>query len=220
MCVDVGVDYLDYVPCGSDDPAEFHVTPVVVAQGYVTAETTFLQLTLAGNGASARTNFLVNDDYDDSYRIGADLVKWFNDNYQSQAAPTLYSFKSGDRLAFNARSEEMMTDVPVGFYATTDGAYTFSLTNDAEQFEHVLLRDHELNRSIDLKTSDYEFQTAAGTVDTRFTISATLAKQPEIVTDINTINDKQNSTKKIIKDGHLYILHGEDVYTSTGQKVL
>lgn len=185
-----------------------------------TAETSFLQLSLIGNGASARTNFLIGDDYNENYTIGADLVKWFNDNYKAQAAPTLYSYKSGNRLAFNARSEQLMTDVPVGFYATKDGAYTFSLTNNADLFECVLLRDLELNRTIDLKTTDYEFQTAVGTVDNRFTISAILAKQPEITTDINKTEDKQQSTRKIIKDGHLYILHGENVYTATGQKVL
>jgi hypothetical protein len=185
-----------------------------------TAETSFLQLSLIGNGASARTNFLIGDDYNENYTIGADLVKWFNDNYKAQAAPTLYSYKSGNRLAFNARSEQLMTDVPVGFYATKDGAYTFSLTNNADLFECVLLRDLELNRTIDLKTTDYEFQTAVGTVDNRFTISAILAKQPEITTDINKTDDKQQSTRKIIKDGHLYILHGENVYTATGQKVL
>ena len=189
------------------------------ARGRMQNEQHFLQLTLAGNGATARTHFIIGDAYDDNYTIGADLVKWFNDNYIAQAAPTLYTFKGTNRQAFNARTAEMMRDVPVGYHATAAGSYTFRLTDEAEDFEHIWLYDAVKAVSTDLKYADYTFDTEAGTVDSRFTLTASMTGQQDVTTGVGVMNE-DTSARKVLIDGQLYILRGEKAYTVTGQELM
>ena len=188
------------------------------ARGRMQSEQQFLQLRLAGNGASARTNFIIGDEYDENYTIGADLVKWFNDNYTSQAAPTLYSFKGENKQAFNARSEEMLTNIPVGYHATKAGTYTFSITDNAA-FDHVWLYDKEMNITTDLKMSDYEFISDAGTIDSRFKLNAELAGSHEVPTGNEGHQPSAVSCQKIIRDGKLFIERDGKTYNAQGGMV-
>jgi hypothetical protein len=180
----------------------------------------FLQLVLTGNGGSDKTSLIVGD-YNEDYTIGADLVKWFNDNYLYQAAPTLYTFKGENKQAFNARSEEMMHDIPVGFHATAAGTYTFSLGKEAAAFDHVWLYDSEKTVTTDLKNSDYEFITDAGTIDKRFILSATPAEVQEIPTGVEIVNSEELRVKsgKFIEEGKLFIERDGRTYNAQGALV-
>lgn len=185
------------------------------------SEPQFLSITLSGNGGEDITRIMTGE-YSNEYTIGADMVKWFNEGYTLQTAPTLYTLKSDYKQAINARSAEMLEAIPVGYHATQEGTYTFTLGNDeAEAFEHVLLHDSELEITTDLKLADYAFTSAAGTTDNRFTLTATLANE-QVVTGVDIVNSQKSkveSVQKILRDGQLYILRGDKTYTVIGQTV-
>ncbi len=185
------------------------------------SEPQFLSITLSGNGGKDITRIMTGE-YSNEYTIGADMVKWFNEGYTLQTAPTLYTLKSDYKQAINARSAEMLEAIPVGYHATQEGTYTFTLGNDeAEAFEHVLLHDSELEITTDLKLADYAFTSAAGTTDNRFTLTATLANE-QVVTGVDIVDSQKSkveSVQKILRDGQLYILRGDKTYTVIGQTV-
>lgn len=185
------------------------------------SEYRFLDITLTGNGGSDHTSFIVGN-YSDDYSIGADMVKWFNDAYATQAAPTLYSFKWDHKEAVNARSEQRLSDIPLGYHATQAGVYTFALSGDYPAFEHIWLYDQEQSTVTDLKMIDYEFYTEAGTQDARFTITAELpATGQGGATDITANEGMSNESlnSKFIHNNRLFIRKGDKVYTVMGQEM-
>ncbi len=184
------------------------------------SEYRFLDITLTGNGGSDHTSFIVGN-YSDDYSIGADMVKWFNDAYATQAAPTLYSFKWDHKEAVNARSEQRLSDIPLGYHATLAGVYTFALSGDYPAFEHIWLYDQEQSTVTDLKMIDYEFYTEAGTQDARFTITAELpATGQGGATDITGNEGMSNESlnSKFIRNNRLFIRKGDKLYTVMGQE--
>lgn len=184
------------------------------------SEYRFLDITLAGNGGSDHTSFIVGN-YSDDYSIGADMVKWFNDAYATQAAPTLYSFKWDHKEAVNARSEQRLSDIPLGYHATQAGVYTFALSGDYPAFEHIWLYDQEQSTATDLKMIDYDFYTEAGTQDARFTITAELpATGQGGATDITGNEGMSNESlnSKFIRNNRLFIRKGDKLYTVMGQE--
>ena len=184
------------------------------------SEYRFLDITLTGNGGSDHTSFIVGN-YSDDYSIGADMVKWFNDAYATQAAPTLYSFKWDHKEAVNARSEQRLSDIPLGYHATQAGVYTFALSGDYPAFGHIWLYDQEQSTVTDLKMIDYEFYTEAGTQDARFTITAELlATGQGGATDITGNEGMSNESlnSKFIRNNRLFIRKGDKLYTVMGQE--
>ena len=56
------------------------------------------------------------------------------------------------------------------------------------------------------------------TVDSRFAVLIRLAKAPQITTDLDE-NYDPDQPRKIIRDGHLFILRDEEMYNAIGTKI-
>lgn len=172
---------------------------------------------LSGNNRVDRTGFAISDEYTTHYEIGADLVK-----YANKGALNLYTFNADNhQLAFNGLSEEDAAQpIAVGVTFPTAGEYTFEF--DAEQYstneiESLILIDHQEKMRINLKNATYTVTTNAGTVDNRFSIIIRLAK--DVTTDIVTVGFEEDQPRKVIRDGHLYILRDDEIYNATGVRV-
>lgn len=172
---------------------------------------------LSGNGRMDKTGFVLSEEYSSMYEIGADLLK-----AENAGAINLYSLNDdNNKLAFNGLSEEDAADtIPVGVTFPVAGEYTFEF--DAEQYDFnaidsLLLIDKVAGVAHNLKYGNYTFTTGAGTVNDRFAIIIRLAKGT--TTDINAVGFEESKTRKIIKDGHLYIIRENEMYNATGVRV-
>lgn len=188
------------------------------------------------NGADGmdRTGFVLSEDYTPAYEIGADLEKVVN-SYTKKGETTyglnLYSFNADDQqLAFNGLNPQNAQDtIRLGLTCPADDEYTFSFDADwygvkAKYIEALELIDYQTNQSVDLLHNIYSFAASANQqINDRFAIVIRLKKHTDTLSGFEEYSfpagEGSASCRKIIHDGHLYILRDNDIYSATGTKI-
>lgn len=174
-------------------------------------------ITLSGVGGSDKTGFVLSDEYTEAYEIGADLQKMFSPSFN------IYSLNADNQeLAFNGMSEEdAVSPIPLGYYCLNAGEYTFSFDDTQyrrSDLESLTLIDYSAGVSKDLLNEDYTVTLRREINNSRFAIVIRLAKAPEIATGVDNIESAGNA-RKVIRNGHLFIVRDNDVYNAVGTKV-
>ena len=186
---------------------------------------------ISGADRTDRTGFVISGDYTQAYEIGADLEKAIN-SYTRKGVTSyslnLYSLNDDNQqLAFNGLSEEDALDtIPLGVTTHADGEYTFSFDADwygvkAQYIESMELIDYQLHESTDLLYNIYSFHASANQViNDRFALVIRLKKNTtDTPTGWEDVETKTGELRKIVRNGHLFIIRDNDIYTATGVKV-
>ena len=185
---------------------------------------------ITGAEGMDRTGFVLSENYTPTYEIGADLEKIIN-SYTKKGVTTyglnLYSVNADNQqLAFNGLSPAAAQDtIPLGLTCPADGEYTFSFDADwygvkAKYFESIELIDRQERQSVNLLNSIYSFTASANQViNDRFALVIRIKEQTEALTDFEQTESESGTIRKIIRNGHLFILRDDDIYSATGAKV-
>ncbi len=184
---------------------------------------------ISGAGRADRTGFVLNEEDTTAYEIGVDLEKIVN-SYTKKGVTTyslnLYA-NYGDTmlLAFSGLNpQEALNPIPLGVTFPAVGEYTFSYDYDwygskTEYFEAIELIDFQEQNVTNLLTNVYTFNASAtGPQNNRFALIIRMKKQPEVATDFEQISADEQP-RKIIHNGQLFILKGNNVYNAVGAKV-
>lgn len=182
-----------------------------------------VDITLTDGNHSDQTGIIINDRYSDAYEIGRDLEKMFGSAYNL----VVYSLMSDNTpLAYQALAElNHMQTIPIGYRAPQAGEYTFSLNQSTssidllnEQYDQLILVDYETGALTNLLNSSYTFDSERTQSTSRFALYA--IPRQNTPTDVpNFDSGDNNSTRKILHNGHLYIIRDGKVYNGHGQIV-
>jgi hypothetical protein len=113
----------------------------------------------------------------------------------------------------------------MGVYCYQAGTYTFSLNPDfpTDEIEAVYLYDATTGITTNLLYDTYSFSSSKQVyTNTRFALSAVIRRRvAEQTTDLTVQEAEQTPlTRKILIDGHVYILRGGKVFDVTGKQLL
>ncbi len=177
-------------------------------------------ITIEGAGQKQQTGIVLSDELTQQYEIGADLLKYTNSGLLN-----LYTLNADkQQLAFVGLSQQdAIEPIPVGVTFPNAGKYTFAF--DAKQYsanalDSLMLIDYVSGETINLLFASYTVNIeSAGSIDNRFALIVRLAKTPQVPTDIENKNVDNTKPRKIIRDGHLFILYEEKVYDAKGNRV-
>lgn len=159
-------------------------------------ETLPARIQLNVSNASGNDYALLKTDNDKSnaYEIGYDLEKWITTEAQN---PQIYTRIDDLDYAFNALPESSVNNLALGLYTKNAGMHTISMTpNQSLNISGLLLTDNLKGITTNLLESDYSFDAASGTTNTRFAITiqkvATAIKNPTFIGDaqLNVANGK------------------------------
>ena len=186
-------------------------------------ESIFIGVTLSGNDQTDNTYLRVRQDFTDEYELGYDLEKFIT-FYTDR--PQVYMKTPTNRLAFQALSDSAAVKMqPMGVYCYEAGTYTFSLNPDfpTDEIEGVYLYDAMTGITTNLLYDTYSFSSSKQVyTNTRFALSAVIRRRvAEQTTDLTAEEAEQTPlTRKILIDGHVYILRGGKVFDVTGKQLL
>lgn len=182
-----------------------------------------VDITLTDGNHSDQTGIIINDRYSDAYEIGRDLEKMFGSAYNL----VVYSLMSDNTpLAYQALAElNHMQTIPIGYRAPQAGEYTFSLNQSTssidllnEQYDQLILVDYETGALTNLLNSSYTFDSERTQSTSRFALYA--IPRQNTPTDVpNFDSGDNNSTRKILHNGHLYVIRDGKVYNGHGHIV-
>lgn len=171
----------------------------------------FLNITISDNDTAAidRTRLVLNEKASHSYELECDAAKFLSDD----AAAQVYMVEDGIPMAIDERPA--MGDICLGYVAKSEG----TLRLEAERMDvQMVLYDNETGKEFNLANGAYEFTTAAGTFNNRFT----LRKSGE-ASAISSLK-KQAGVAISTTDGELNIANAEgktvEVYTVGGSLVM
>ena len=180
-------------------------------------------------GEQDETTLLISNDFTDGYDIMNDLVKMRGDYYQYAqitTKPVLASRNNEGEMAFNALPDaSAVAGVPLNFFTAYNGEYNISYNNKYDkdnEVTEVKLLDTKTNEWYDLMNSAYTFTTNRENNNTRFILSVSVnrRKGPQITTGVNNWDSETNGPRKILRNGHLLIIRGGNIYDVTGKEVL
>lgn len=130
----------------------------------------------------------------------------FDSELMVVGSDSFYSVLGARKLAIQGRAAfDPDDEVALGTVFSQDGMYTISMSDPQGIFgngQAVILKDHLLNKNIDLSQSGYTFYAAKGTDVTRFSI----VYKPEEVLSANETKSKEVVT---YRDGDVQILRSE-----------
>ncbi len=181
-----------------------------------------VDITLSDKNHSDQMGLIICDHFSSAYEVGYDLEKMFGSAYNL----TVYTLMEDNTpLAYHALAiHSNMQVIPVGYRVPEQGDYTFALNQSTssidllnEQYEQLILVDYETGALTNLLNSTYTFTSPRTQSDSRFAIYAVIRQKTP--TDLPNIDDGDNSTRKILHNGHLYILRDGKVYNGNGQIV-
>ena len=128
----------------------------------VDAERLIVNLTLSNGTTTDKTRVVFNDKKQNAYELDCDASK-----FMTSGVAQLYTMDA--RRVQYAINERPNGDVPVGYVAPKAGTYTIEAVR---MDKPMLLKDLELGITFDLANGAYEFESAAGTFDSRFMLVA------------------------------------------------
>lgn len=190
-----------------------HQAPAYLLAEQAPEQEAYIQL--SGEGMSDVFGLIAGNRYSDRYEINADLTK------ELGTANDLRAWLMSDetKMAYLAVNDETArTLIPLNLRTPAEGEYTFSLrkTSKVDDLEGLYLYDYQTGAVTNLILSDYSFTAPPGGVVDRFALSA--IRMPKAPTDMNKLQEKENRMV-VLKDGHIYILVNEAMYTAEGKEV-
>ena len=199
-------------------------TPASIAARHDAAQSFKMDvdITLSDKHHSDQMGLIICDRFTSAYEVGYDLEKMFGSAYNL----TVYTLMEDNTpLAYHALAiHSNMQVIPVGYRVPEQGDYTFALNQSTssidllnEQYEQLILVDYETGALTNLLKSTYTFTSPRTQSDSRFAIYAVIRQKTP--TDLPNIDDGDTSTRKILHNGHLYILRDGKVYNGNGQIV-
>jgi hypothetical protein len=218
-----------FVQIGKDGTMDFSTagrqeTPASIAARHDAAQSFKMDvdITLSDKNHSDQMGLIICDHFSSAYEVGYDLEKMFGSAYNL----TVYTLMEDNTpLAYHALAiHSNMQVIPVGYRVPEQGDYTFALNQSTssidllnEQYEQLILVDYETGALTNLLNSTYTFTSPRTQSDSRFAIYAVIRQKTP--TDLPNIDDGDTSTRKILHNGHLYILRDGKVYNGNGQIV-
>ena len=182
------------------------------------------------NAETDETTLLISDDFTDGYDIMNDLVKMRGTYYQYTqitTRPVLASRNNEGEMAFNALPDSSaVAGVPLNFFTAYSGSYTIAYNDKFDrdnEVKAVMLLDKTTNRWYDLMSEPYEFITNREDNTTRFILSVRVErKKPQTPTDLidPSAGADGQTPRKLLINGHVYILRGGVIYDMTGKPML
>ena len=129
-----------------------------------------------------------------------------------EQSDAVFSYKLGESLAIQTISEAVES-IPLGMHVQKKGTYRLSVETDKEG--PILLRDHQMNKVIDLSANDYKFQASDNQLIERFELllvsnilgeghEAKLSMYPNPVDELLYLNVPSEDIQEI----QLYTLDG------------
>ena len=168
-----------------------------------------MRISVHGKVYGDNLHILQRSDFSDEFEDGWDGRKIEGD----ADVPMLALIKQGGEMAVAA--VETADEHYLSFRAGCDSIYTFSFDYDGET---LYLYDLFTQQATEIRTGNtYSFETTDRTPSQRFLITATPPRTP---TDVDaTASDKAYQPKKLIRDGHLFIIQHDAVYDALGTRV-
>lgn len=178
---------------------------------------------ISPDGEKDETTLLVSDDFTDNYDMMRDLVKMRSPYYTYYKHTVLASRNNEGEMAFNALPDaSAAAGVPLNFFAASGGEYTFTYNDKygREDVQAVMLHDKQLGQWHDLMAEPYTFSTFRTDNTERFVLSVRVdrKKAPQSITEIEE-GTQTNGPRKILINGHVYIMRDGKVYDVTGKQM-
>ncbi len=175
-------------------------------------------------GETDKTTFLVSNQFTDEYDMMKDFVKMRGGYYSYYTRPVLASRNNEGEMAFNALPDaSAIAGIPLNYFAATKGNYTIAYNDkyDKDQeVKEVKLWDKTTEQWYDLMTESYTFTSNRVDNKDRFIVSIRVERKgPQITTGVNNWDSETNGPRKILRNGHLLIIRGGNVYDVTGKEV-
>ena len=131
-----------------------------VARRGVTPDRLLIDLTLSNGTDTDKTRVVFNNKKQNAYELDCDASKFL-----SSGVPQLYTLDN--KKVQYAINERPNGGVQVGYTANAAGTYTIEATR---MDKPMLLKDSKTGVTFDLNNGSYEFESAAGTFNNRFTL--------------------------------------------------
>lgn len=174
-----------------------------------------VSFTSVNGGKVAKVYVLPEEDKEDAYFIGHDLVKMGMSDKKAQIWVKRYDVNLG--LNTTAPINEVAS-FPIYLYAPTAGEYTISLASQPDD-EYTVYLTLDGRAVWNLSESEYAFYLEAGT-NNSYGLRLTARKAPAVTTGIDeAVVDAQGETRKVIIEDKVYIIRGNNVYSVDGQLV-
>ena len=163
-------------------------------------------------GVTDRILCMVNDEAEDTYTIGQDLVKFHNDD-----VPQLWINNYKHALAVNTiRPENNTATYPLTIVSPKAGDYTLSLVNKLADGIHLYLT---LNGEAIADLTEGEY-TLPLTKETNKAYGLRLVRGPRgTVTDIDEALEGKDNAEKVIMNGMLFIIRQGKMYDAQGKLI-
>ena len=182
---------------------------------YLTLEDYYTIALTNSNGEERKLYVLPEEEKEDKYVIGHDLVQMGMNAKKAQIWINRYDVN----LCLNTTAPiNEAAEFPVIVYAPNAGEYTISLASQPDdEYTVYLMRNGVV--IWDLSNSAYTVKLEAGT-DKTYGLRLSARKGPAITTDINeAVVDAQGKIRKVIIEDKVFIIRGNEVYTIDGQLV-
>ena len=151
----------------------------------------------------------------DKYVIGHDLSQFS----MSTQKPQIWVNRYDTKLALNTTALiNEAADFPISLYAPTSGDHTVCLNlQPDDEYSVYLTLDGKVIWN--LSSSEYKITLTNG-VNSHYGIRLSAHKTPSVATGIDeAIIDADGSTRKVLINGQVFIIRGDNVYSIDGQMV-
>jgi len=189
-----------FVQAASDGTISFELSGRQGAPSVANSLSENVQVNVTTTTGYDDTYLIMDNDQTTDYQIGEDMEKWIGTGTDK---PQIYTLLNGINYAFNALPMSTVVNLPIGFYTKTAGLTTINVNAlQAPSLSKLLLTDNSTSPAIvtDLLTSDYTFNTAAGTDNSRFVITAR-----RVSTDNNLVESGADEPTLMISNSKLII---------------
>ena len=193
--------------------------PKATNKKYLTLEDYYSVSLTNANGTGTKLYVLPEEDKEDKYVIGHDLVKMG----MSTKKPQIWINRYGVNLALNTAAPVNETaEFPVNLYAPTAGEYTINNIQPSavsDQNDYIVYLTQNGEAIWNLSDAPYVLSLPAGTNKT-YGLRLTARKSPTIATGVDeAVVDAKNEIRKVLINDKVFIIRGNNVYSIDGQLV-
>jgi len=171
-----------------------------------------LGLTEVKSGYTDKTYMTLNEDKVDTYIIGRDLEKM---QRGVSAVPQLWTEAYDMRLAAHeVVYMDSVANVSLGLYAPIAGSYRLEIQGVPDQTSVLLTLDGNFVSTLSLSTIDLDLTEGDNTGYGLYICNAS-----KIPTSIENLSANSGESRKLLRDGQIFILRGDKTYTIQGQQI-